>query len=55
MADLPRHANGKTVSLKPVTQQAAQLTETLMTTMERLAAEAARRASRGASESASKR
>ena len=28
MADLPRRSNGRTVSLKPVTQQAAQLTET---------------------------
>ena len=55
MADLPRRANGKTVSLKPVTQQAAQLAETFMTTMERLAAEATRRASRGISESASER
>ena len=43
------------MSLKPVTQQAAQLAETFMTTMERLTAEAARRASRGASESASER
>ena len=53
MADLPRRANGKTVSLKPVTQHAAQLAETFMTTMERLTTEAARRASRGTSESAS--
>ena len=55
MADLPRRANGKTVSLKPVTQRAAQLADTFMTTMERLATEAARHVSRGASESASKR
>ena len=55
MADFLRRANGKTVSLKPVTQQAAQLAETFMTTMERLTAEAARRASRGASESTSER
>ena len=55
MADLPRHANGKTVSLKPVTQQATQLAETFMTTMERMSAKAARRASRGTSESASER
>ena len=55
VADLPRRSNGRTVSLKPVTQQATQLAETFMTTMERLAAEAARRASRGASESASER
>ena len=55
MADLPRRSNGRTVSLKPVTQQAAQLAETFMATMERLAAEAARRASRGASESALER
>ena len=51
MADLPRRVNGKTVSLKPVTQQA----ETFMATMERLAAEAVCRASRGASESAMER
>ena len=55
MVDLPRRANGKTVSLKPVTQQAAQLAETIMSTMERLAAEATRRLSRGAAESASER
>ena len=55
MSDLPRRSNGRTVSLKPVTQQAAQLAETFMDTMERLAAEATRRANRGASESASER
>ena len=55
IADLSRRANGRTVSLKPVTQQAAQLDETFMTTMERLTAEAARRTSRGTSESASER
>ena len=53
MAALPMRSNGKMVSLKRVAQEAAQLAETFMTTMERLTAEAARRASRGTSESAS--
>ena len=52
MADLPRRANEKTLSLKPVTQLAAQLAETFMTTMERLTVEAARRVSRRNSQSA---
>ena len=55
MSDLPRCSSGKAMSLRPVTQQAAQLAETFMATMDRIAAEAARRATRGASESASER
>ena len=53
MSDLPRRSNGKAVSLKPVAQPAAQLAETFMATMDRIAAEAACRATRGVSESAS--
>ena len=53
VADLPRRSNGRTVSLKPVAEQAAQLAKAFMATTERLTAEAARRASRGVSESAS--
>ena len=45
--------NGKAVSLKPVAQPAAQLAETFMATMDRIAAEAANRATRGMSESSS--
>ena len=55
MADLTRRSNGRTVSLKPVAEQAAQLAKAFMATTERLTAEAARRASRGVSESASER
>ena len=55
MADLPKRANRKTVSLKPVTKQAAQLAKAFMATTERLTTEAARRASRGVSETASER
>ena len=55
MSDLPRRSNGRPVSLKPVSQQAGQLAETFMATMERIAVEATRRASRDASESASER
>ena len=55
MSDLPRRPNGKAMSLKPVAQPAAQLAETYMATMDRIAAEAANRATRGVSESASER
>ena len=55
VADLPRRSNGRTVSLKPVAEQAAQLAKTFMATTERLTAKAARRVSRGVSESASER
>ena len=55
VADLPRRSNGRTVSLKPVAEQAAELAKAFMATTERLTAEAARRASRGVSESASER
>ena len=55
VADLPRRSNGRPVSLKPVAEQAAQLAKAFMATTERLTAEAARRASRGVSESTSER
>ena len=55
VSDLPRRSNGRTVSLKPVVEQAAQLGKAFMATTERLTAEASRRASRGTSESASER
>ena len=53
MSDLPRRSNGKAVCLKPIAQPAAQLAETFMATMDGIAAEAARRVTRGVSESAS--
>lgn len=55
MSDLPRRPNGKAMSLKPVAQPTAQLAETFMETMDRIAIEAANRATRGMSESASER
>ena len=55
MSDLPRRPNGKAMSLKPVAQPATQLADTYMATMDRIAAEAANRATRGVSESASER
>ena len=55
MSDLPRRPNGKAVSLKGVAQPAAELAKTFMATMDRIAAEAANRATMGMSESASER
>ena len=53
MSDLPRRPNRKAMSLKPIAQPAAQLAKTFMVTMDRIAAEAASRVTRGISESAS--
>ena len=53
MSDLPRRPSGKVVSLNLDAQPAAQLVETFMATMDRIAAEAAHRATRDISESAS--
>ena len=55
VADLPRCSNGRPVSLKPVAEQASQLSKAFMTPTERLTSEASHRATRGVSESASER
>ena len=55
VADLPKHSNGRPISLKPVVEQAAQLAKAFMATTERLTAEASHRTTRGVSESASER